>query len=327
MGNGFSEEANAPEKALDQPVYNISTIRQGRIAGTWERDKKEKQKALDAELAALQVERNTAPTLARRRIAALKIQKRILRTAQRRNESRRAASEYIRFGQRNTLSRKTQEAAPNAIRNSPLDKLTFYLEVPKREGYYKDKKKLFLALSLITDLPQGCNTVFYEDEDEENKPVSVCDIILNDAHTELSRAIAAIDRRTFMDRFRTIAKLYNDCEKKHQPFASQVTSAVKTATEEAAAIVTNPAEPIVQTFWGWFSGLFTRKARQRADSGNYDRIPTASAVGARYTSGTAVQEPSAVRAEQESKENISLQRPAQGGFRTRRHKRKHRPSK
>ena len=346
MGNGFSEEANAPEKAMVRPVFNTSTITQGKIRGTWKRDKQERQEALDAEMAAFRLRRNTAPTLAGRQEAAFQIRKRILNTAQRRNESRRAASEYVRLGRRNTISRKTQEIAPNAFNYSPLERLQSYLEVPKVEGYYTNRKKLFLALSMITDLPERCDTILYEDEDEGNKPVTVCDIILNDKHTELSKAIAAIDRRTFMYHFRSISQLYNDCEKKHKSLASQALSTVETATEEAAAIVTNPAEPIVQTFWGWFSGFFTRKksvpdtpseARSRTTSeysNSYVPVPStplAVSIASAQNASTAARIAGAYapRRNVSNAGNISLQPPpsATGGSRTRKHKRKPRHSK
>jgi hypothetical protein len=351
MGNGFSgfsEEANAPEKAMRLPVYDTSTVTQGKIAGTWERDKQKRREALDAKMDALRRRRITAPTLAGRQEAASKIQKSILNTAQRRNESRRAASEYIRLGIRNTRTRKTREFAPNAFKNSPLERLQFYLEVPKKEGYYTDRKKLFLALSMITDLPERCDTIFYEDEDEGNKPVTVCDIILNDKHDELSRAIAAIDRRTFMYHFRSISQLYNDCEKKHKSFASQALSTAVTATEEAAAITTNPAEPVIKTFWGWFSGFFTRKrnspaapsasavtsSRSRTNSNSYvpvPSVPLAVSIAGATSASEAAEIAGAYRPRSgpNNAGNISLQpQPsAAGGSRTRKHKRKPRHSK
>ena len=270
MGNGFSEEPDRPGDALGRQVYNITDKRRGTIAGTWKEDARKRRKALQANYDALQEERNTALTLTARKEASSKILKGILATAQKRNESRRAATESIRYGHRNTLRRKTREFAPNAIRNSPIDRLELYLEVPKREGYYMDRKKLFFALSEISDLPKGCNTIFYYDN---GNPVTICDIILNDEHTELARAIAAIDRRTFMDRFRSITKLYNDCEKTYPSIGSQaasigsqVVAAAVSATEEAAAITTNPAGSAVKTAWGWFTGLFTRKNRSSPPS-------------------------------------------------------------
>ena len=258
MGNGFSEEANAPEKAMVRPVINITHMRRKKIEGAWEEEKEIRRKIKRAEDAALRTDRNTAPTLSKRRAAASQIQKRLLENAQRRNETRRAVARHRRYGQKDIIVMNTQTIAPNAIRNSPLDKLNFYLEVPKREGYYTDRKKLFLTLSTISDLQDGCNT---EIKNDNGVLMRICKIILDDKHTELARAIAAIDRRTFMDRFRSIATLYNECEEKYPSLTSQVTSTLVDISKGAAAITTNPAEPIVQSFWGWFSGLFTRRNR------------------------------------------------------------------
>lgn len=264
MGNGFSEEANAPEKAMVRPVYDITTMR----LGTWKEDKQKRQKAFQDELAALRAERNTAPTLARRRIAALKIQQRILNTAQRRNESRRAAAKYIRYGIKSMVRSNTQKFASNAVRDSPLDRLESYLELGKENGYYTNRKKLFAALTILNNLPNGCDTQIRGKMNGRNSYYLICnDIILNDDHAELTNEIASIDKPTFMKKFRNLEYLYDRCKEIHQSqasFGSQALSTAETATKGAAAIVTNPAEPIVETFWGWFTGFFTRKNRAKS---------------------------------------------------------------
>ena len=264
MGNGFSEEANAPEKAMVRPVFNTSTITQGKIRGTWKRDKQERQEALDAEMAAFRLRRNTAPTLAGRQEAAFQIRKRILNTAQRRNESRRAAYESMRLGIRSTRTRKTREFASNATRDSPLERLEFYLELPKQQGYYKNTNKLFAALTILSNLPNGCETQIRGKMRGKNSYYNVCnDIILNDDHNELSRAIAEIDRSTFMRKFSKLEKLYNKCTEKHTPFSSRVVSTVTDTTERVIErTVPEQTTPGITLFeWiGSFFGLGASKS-------------------------------------------------------------------
>jgi hypothetical protein len=259
MGNIFSEEPDRPENALVLDTINLANMHFDKMKGTWEINKKKRQEAYDAEIREFRRLRREAPTMAAKREASYEIQKRILDRARTRNVTRRAVAKHLRFGRIAMVQNNTQKHAPLATRVSPLELLEFYLQTPKVKGYYTDRKKLFAHLAILNNLPKRCNTVLDKDEDTGT---TVCDIILDKDHNELSKAIAAINRRTFMDNFSGIAQLYNDCEEKHKNqslFGNQIAdagSAAVTATEEAAAIAINPAGPAM-TFFQRFINFFT----------------------------------------------------------------------